>query len=307
MLLASPQAAGSAWVNKEIDYWLDKRPASTILIAITAGELRWDADAGDFDWNHTDCIPAALGNRFSDIPTAADLRGIERRKLGDPDFTLQVAKLVAAIRDVPVRELHDLEMTRYRRRLRLIGATAVTLAALLVVVGWQLVRIRTQSRDAVAEALASRARVEQASAPARAALLAATAVALRDSPRTRGQWIAAAQGLANWTAVLPDARLQELTDGRLVVTDAEGGVRTIPVPDTSGSAAPAAASRFRLIDEGHCIAEDYVTPAPQGGDVRVCNRPRLALPDRAAIPPRRCGSRWRGACAPCGPHLPARC
>src|SRR5690606_11102571 len=137
-------------------------------------------------------------------PLAADFRGIKAHKLGDPDFTQQAAKLVAAIRKQPLRALYDLEMTRYRRRLRLIGATALTLAALLLIVGWQLVRIEAQSREALAEALTNRSRVEQSSAPARASMLAATAVALRDIPRTRAQWIAAAHALADWTDVIPD-------------------------------------------------------------------------------------------------------
>jgi len=200
VLLGSPGTASSKWVNKEIGYWLDelKRPADTVLIAVTDGEVAWDTAAADFDWQRTTCIPRALGKRFAQEPLAADFRSVASRKLGDPDFTQQAAKLVAAIRKLPLRELYDLEITRYRRRLQLIGATALVLAGLLVVVGWQLVRIQTQSRDALAEALASRSRVEQTSAPARSAMLAATAVALRDSTRARAQWIAAAYGLADW-------------------------------------------------------------------------------------------------------------
>ena len=180
-----------------------------------------------------------------------------------------------------MRELYDLEMTRYRRRLRLIGATAVVLAALLVVGGWQLVRIQTQSRDALAEALASRSRVEQTSAPARAAMLAATAVALRDSPRTRAQWIAAAHGLAAWTAVLPDARLLDLDDGGLVIGDSADAPRRVPLPAGVAAALAVSTPGPYVVDEGQCIAPDYVTPAPQGGDVPVCNASELGfrLPD----------------------------
>src|SRR5690606_34174758 len=112
-------------------------------------------------------------------------------------------------------------------RLRLIGATALTLAALLLIVGWQLVRIEAQSREALAEALTNRSRVEQSSAPARASMLAATAVALRDIPRTRAQWIAAAHALANWTDVIPEARLIGLDDGRLVVAAADNDRRLV--------------------------------------------------------------------------------
>ena len=273
VLLASPGAAKSEWVSKEVAYWLDerKRPANTILIAVTDGELAWTYAAGDFDWQRTTCIPPALRKRFAHEPLAADFRNIKSRKLGDPDFTQQAAKLVAAVRKLPLRELYDREMTRYRRRLRLIGVTAVVLAALLVVVGWQLVRIQTQSRDALAEALASRSRVEQTSAPARAAMLAATAVALRDSPRMRAQWIAAAHALANWSGVLPDARLLGLGDGELVVADVGGVPRRVPLPDGVGAELPVNGTGPHVVDEGQCIASDYgpfptvVSPAAISG------------------------------------------
>ena len=50
ILLASPEAAGSLWVNKEISYWLDNKNADTLLIALTDGELAWDNAVGDFVW-----------------------------------------------------------------------------------------------------------------------------------------------------------------------------------------------------------------------------------------------------------------
>ena len=39
ILLASPEAAASPWVNKEVSYWLDNKGADTLLIALTDGEL----------------------------------------------------------------------------------------------------------------------------------------------------------------------------------------------------------------------------------------------------------------------------
>src|SRR5437764_301817 len=35
ILLASPEAAASPWVNKEIAYWLDHKSADTLLIAVS--------------------------------------------------------------------------------------------------------------------------------------------------------------------------------------------------------------------------------------------------------------------------------
>lgn len=49
ILLASPHAATSPWVGKEIQWWLRNRSAERILIGLTSGHLAWDAAAGDFD------------------------------------------------------------------------------------------------------------------------------------------------------------------------------------------------------------------------------------------------------------------
>src|SRR5215510_13928509 len=48
ILLASPEAAASHWVGKEVAYWLQHKGADTLLIALTDGDLSWDGAAGDF-------------------------------------------------------------------------------------------------------------------------------------------------------------------------------------------------------------------------------------------------------------------
>src|SRR5712691_8791390 len=50
ILLASPEAAASQWVNKEVAYWLEHKSADTLLIAVTDGALAWDNAANDFAW-----------------------------------------------------------------------------------------------------------------------------------------------------------------------------------------------------------------------------------------------------------------
>ena len=82
ILLASPEAAKSKWIKREIRYWLGDRNAgtldgpdldapmpdpkpervATLLIALTAGEISWDekaGNAGDFDWSKTNALPRA--------------------------------------------------------------------------------------------------------------------------------------------------------------------------------------------------------------------------------------------------------
>src|SRR5262245_12251700 len=42
LLFASPDAARSPWVHREVQWWLDHRSPNTILIALTDGKLVWD-------------------------------------------------------------------------------------------------------------------------------------------------------------------------------------------------------------------------------------------------------------------------
>ena len=42
IVLASPEAAASPWVGKEIAYWLEHKSAETLLVALTDGSLAWD-------------------------------------------------------------------------------------------------------------------------------------------------------------------------------------------------------------------------------------------------------------------------
>ncbi len=65
ILMASPESAQSPWVAKEIGWWREHRPASHILIAVTDGELVWDASAGDLDWAASTALSKeALGHAF---------------------------------------------------------------------------------------------------------------------------------------------------------------------------------------------------------------------------------------------------
>src|SRR5262245_24237093 len=75
ILLASPQAAASTWVAKELMCWLDRHSADTILIALTEGELTWDERAGDFVWSEDTPLPPVLVGRFAHEPKWVDLRG----------------------------------------------------------------------------------------------------------------------------------------------------------------------------------------------------------------------------------------
>src|SRR5688572_21233130 len=70
LLLASPQAALSKWVQREVGYWLtkDANASKKLFIILTDGELTWNDACSDFDWNQTTSLPSALSNTFSEEP-----------------------------------------------------------------------------------------------------------------------------------------------------------------------------------------------------------------------------------------------
>src|SRR5215469_2663680 len=64
ILLASPEAAASPWVNKEVATWLERNDPDTLLIALCEGELTWDEAAGDFRGSPAMPLPPVLCGRF---------------------------------------------------------------------------------------------------------------------------------------------------------------------------------------------------------------------------------------------------
>jgi hypothetical protein len=116
ILLASPEAAASQWVNKEVAYWLDHKSADTLLIAVTSGALSWDHAANDFAWLEGTPLPPALKGRFAAEPKWVDLTayrdGADKR---DAKFTELAADFAAAIRGMPKEDLLSQEVKQQRR------------------------------------------------------------------------------------------------------------------------------------------------------------------------------------------------
>src|SRR5215210_5566664 len=47
LLLASPAAARSEWVEKEVEHWLSQQGPSRLLLVLTDGEIAWDDATAD--------------------------------------------------------------------------------------------------------------------------------------------------------------------------------------------------------------------------------------------------------------------
>ena len=74
LLLASPEAAQSRWVQQEVGWWLEHKSSETLLIALTDGKIVRHPGATDFDWETTDALPPNLKGVFVEDPLWVDLR-----------------------------------------------------------------------------------------------------------------------------------------------------------------------------------------------------------------------------------------
>ncbi|MFE7740719.1 toll/interleukin-1 receptor domain-containing protein [Nocardia sp. NPDC057455] len=133
VLLASPQAAQSQWVGKEIEYWKEHKSPETLLIALTHGEIVWRDD--DFDWTETTSLPRSLSGYFDAEPIWEDFRfatDADRRSLRHAGFRSAVASLAARPRGVPKEQLDSADVRLHRAAVRLRRAAVSGLAVLLV-------------------------------------------------------------------------------------------------------------------------------------------------------------------------------
>ena len=136
LLMASPEAARSKWVQQEVRWWLANRPLSKLLIILTDGEARWDAARNDFDWTCTSALPPDLRGRFEQEPLWVDLRwakGQDQLSLHHSQFRAAVLDLAAPLLGKPKDELDGEDVRRYRSAWRLAGGAIVSLTVLFLI------------------------------------------------------------------------------------------------------------------------------------------------------------------------------
>ena len=154
VLLASPSAAASPWVEREVAWWLANRPHESLLIVLTEGRLDW---RGTVD---SDALPPALMAALADEPRFLDLRWARSDTI---DLSLQhnrfrdaVADLAATLHGRDKDELIGEEVRQHRRLRRLRLAVMTGLVTLTLAAGgtayWAIQEQReAQRQQAVAE------------------------------------------------------------------------------------------------------------------------------------------------------------
>ena len=195
ILLASPDAASSEWVAREVGTWIERHGTERLLLVLTEGEITWDALAGDFDTTRTDALPRPLEGAFSDEPRYLDLRWAR----GETDLSLRNARFRAAVADLaaplhgrPKDELLSEDVRNFRRTRRLARAAVAAIAtfAVLAAIGAivavdQRNEARRQLAIAQSNYLASKAKAVVDEQPGQSLLLSAEALKAEDTPEAR--------------------------------------------------------------------------------------------------------------------------
>jgi WD40 repeat protein len=240
VLLASPEAAKSPWVEKEVDFWRRNKSPERLLIVQTDGEIAWDHATHDFDWTQTTALPRRLSAVFPDEPRWIDARWArtaDQATLRDPRFRDLVAELAAPLRGVPKDELIG-EDIRQHRRLNLWRNAALAVVTMLLIGAIAAAAIAIKQREEAqrnqSRALVVLAGIEaDAGSPATAIRLALAAMPEGTAPidygrEAEGPALHALQQLREFRRVGP---LEEMVpvafspDGRTLATAAKDMVR----------------------------------------------------------------------------------
>ncbi len=166
VLMASPDAAKSPWVNKEIEHWVATKSPDKILPVVTDGEWRWDAERGDFADDST-AVPAALRRVFTEEPLYLDLRWARdegQLSLRHSRFRDGIAQLAAPMHGISKDDLEGEDVRQHRRARRLwsVAVTSLTLLTLVAsLTGVLAMRNADRANASAAEALRQQLRASE--------------------------------------------------------------------------------------------------------------------------------------------------
>jgi WD40 repeat protein len=130
LLMASSKAAGSPWVKREVQKWLEESSPDRIFLILTEGLVQWDAETGDFDWTVTTALPDTLRGVFQEEPGWIDLRWAQAEEdlsLSHPQFRDSVAELAAPLHGVEKDEIIGEDVRQHRKTLAVAWTAGILL------------------------------------------------------------------------------------------------------------------------------------------------------------------------------------
>jgi WD40 repeat protein len=166
ILLASPEAASSMWVNDEVEHWCATKSTKHVIVVVTK-----DDREGGFDWARTTSFPSTLRAALEQEPRVVDLRWARDHadvSLHNAKFRDAVADVAAPLHGRAKDELYGEDVRQHRRAIRL-ARSGVAALALLAIASASLAVLALISRNREA-AQARLATSRQLAAESRAAL-----------------------------------------------------------------------------------------------------------------------------------------
>ena len=130
VLMASPDAARSPWVDKEIRWWLKHKSRQRLLVVLTEGQFAY---ADEPEAGPDAALPSALRDALAAEPRWVDLRwlhDIGHVAQSNPRLRDGIADIAAAVRGVPKDILVGEHIRQHRRTMRLARAAVAVLVVL---------------------------------------------------------------------------------------------------------------------------------------------------------------------------------
>lgn len=143
VLFMSVESAASRWVGEEIAEWARTKSKDRMALVLTSGEVVWDEDAQDFDYDRSTAVSEGMRGVFAgqeSEPLHLDLRWAKEVDGGEASLALDharfrdaIATLAAPMHGIPKDELEGEDLRQHRRLRRLRNAAICGLIALSLV------------------------------------------------------------------------------------------------------------------------------------------------------------------------------
>jgi hypothetical protein len=107
VLIASPEAAQSKWVNFEVETWLKMHKLDHFVIVLIGGEIL-SCSNNKIDWQKTNALPLCLRDALNEMPLWVDLRDDfpdDLQRMNHPTIRRAVVLLTAAIENIPDHQI----------------------------------------------------------------------------------------------------------------------------------------------------------------------------------------------------------
>jgi WD40 repeat protein len=136
ILLASPEAAASAWVKDELKHWcVELQRTENLIVVLVEGTIAADNDTKAVDWERTNALPPILRNYLELVPYYLDLTKVphlDDLTLANFEFKKAINSIIARFRKIDPNIMLGVEILQHRRNLRLRNGAIAALVALTV-------------------------------------------------------------------------------------------------------------------------------------------------------------------------------